>query len=261
MNLLLLWLSGVALAVVSMTAVWIVYRILQNPGIADVGWAVSLGVLALWFDFMADTEPGFRLSLITILAVLWALRLAGFLVWTRILPGHQDARYQQLARQWPDKIAFRFLLNYWVQALLLAVLALVFVLYPSVHPGPLVITDWIGLALWSIGLSGEWSADYALYRFRSDPANRNQVCQAGLWYYSRHPNYFFEILIWLGFAVMCLTGRAGYVGLLSPLLLYVIMRYITGPMTERASLQKRGEAYSHYQRTTAMIAPWFKKSN
>ncbi|HHS8487784.1 TPA: DUF1295 domain-containing protein, partial [Legionella anisa] len=88
-----------------------------------------------------------------------------------------------------------------------------------------------------------------------------QVCNVGLWHYSRHPNYFFDLLSWIGFALFAIQSNMGYLGLLSPLMLYVIFTRMTGPMTERSSIQSRGQKYIEYQKQTSMLFPWFKKKS
>lgn len=103
-------------------------------------------------------------------------------------------------------------------------------------------------------------ADRQLARFRADPANKGKVCQAGLWNYSRHPNYFFEWLVWVGYAVFALGSPWGWLGLIAPALMLHFLLNVTGiPMTEELSLKSKGDAYRAYQRTTSAFVPWFKK--
>jgi steroid 5-alpha reductase family enzyme len=86
------------------------------------------------------------------------------------------------------------------------------------------------------------------------------VCQAGLWNYSRHPNYFFEALLWCGFALAALSSPWGWVCLLCPLLMLYFLLRVTGiPLTEEYALKSKGDAYREYQRTTSALVPWFKK--
>ena len=117
-----------------------------------------------------------------------------------------------------------------------------------------------GLILWCAGYAGSIVADAQLHRFRTNPANRGKVCQIGVWNYSRHPNYFFEILLWSGFGFLGLTTHLGWLGFISPITLLLTMRFITGPISERQSLKSKPETYRHYQQTTSMIVPWFKKT-
>jgi steroid 5-alpha reductase family enzyme len=119
----------------------------------------------------------------------------------------------------------------------------------------------VGLIVWCTGYFGSIAADAQLHRFRIRPENRGKVCQVGLWNYSRHPNYFFEILLWSGFAFIGLSAQLGWLGLISPTALLLTMTLITGPISERQSLKSKPDAYRQYQKSTSMMIPWFKKAS
>ena len=91
-------------------------------------------------------------------------------------------------------------------------------------------------------------------------SNKGHTCQVGLWRYSRHPNYFFEWLIWMAFALFALASRGGYWGLISPALILYFVSRVTGiPATEAQAIRSRGEEYRRYQQTTSAFVPWFPK--
>lgn len=120
-------------------------------------------------------------------------------------------------------------------------------------------TEILGLVVWAVALLGEGVADRQLKAFKRDPAHRGQVCQVGLWNYSRHPNYFFEWLIWVAYALMAWGAPYGPVGLLSPLLMLFFLYKVTGiPATEAQAIRTKGDAYRQYQATTSPFIPWFK---
>jgi steroid 5-alpha reductase family enzyme len=120
--------------------------------------------------------------------------------------------------------------------------------------------EWAGLSLWVVALLGETAADAELKRFKADPANKGKTCRKGLWNYSRHPNYFFEWLIWVAFFLAALASPYGWISLLCPVLMFIFLFKVTGiPMTETQALKTRGKDYRDYQRTTSMFVPWFKK--
>jgi steroid 5-alpha reductase family enzyme len=109
-----------------------------------------------------------------------------------------------------------------------------------------------------VAFLGEITADAQLWRFKRDPKNQGRVCNTGLWRYSRHPNYFFEWLIWVSFAIVALSAKYGYLGLLSPLLMLYFLLRLTGiPATEEQALRSKGEKYRAYQRSTSPFIPWF----
>ena len=100
------------------------------------------------------------------------------------------------------------------------------------------------------------------HRFRADPANRGRFISTGVWEWSRHPNYFFEWLVWVGYAVFALGSPWGWLGLIAPALMLHFLLNVTGiPMTEELSLKSKGDAYREYQRTTSAFVPWFPKSS
>ena len=104
---------------------------------------------------------------------------------------------------------------------------------------------------------GETIADRQLVTFKKDPGSRGKTCRAGLWHYSRHPNYFFEWILWCGFGVLGLAGPWGWAGLAAPALMLYTIVFVTGiPPTEAQALVSRGEDYRAYQRTTSPFVPW-----
>ena len=97
-------------------------------------------------------------------------------------------------------------------------------------------------------------------KFKEDPANRGKTCRAGLWRYSRHPNYFFEWVLWCGMATLALGTPLGWLAYLSPaLILYFILKITGIPPTEAQSLKSRGDDYRRYQQETSAFFPWFPK--
>ncbi|HEX3730690.1 MAG TPA: DUF1295 domain-containing protein [Opitutaceae bacterium] len=109
-------------------------------------------------------------------------------------------------------------------------------------------------------LFGEGLADSQLSAFKADPAHRGQVCRAGLWRFSRHPNYFFEWTVWVGYFVLACGSPGGWIGVISPAAMLWLLLRVTGiPMAEQQSLRSKGEAYRQYQRTTSAFVPWFPR--
>ena len=96
--------------------------------------------------------------------------------------------------------------------------------------------------------------------FTSDPANKGKICQTGLWRFSRHPNYFFESVVWWGFFVAAVSSPWGWVTVICPLMMLWFLLKVTGiPLTEKHSVERRGQAYRDYQKTTSAFIPWFPK--
>ena len=119
-----------------------------------------------------------------------------------------------------------------------------------------------GVMIWVVAIAGETIADNQLRAFKADPANRGRVCQAGLWGWSRHPNYFFEWLIWCAFAFFALGSPLGWISIGCPaLMLYFLLRVSGIPATEAHALKSRGPEYAEYQRTTSAFVPLPRREN
>jgi len=260
MSALLLILSALAgLCLVFAGVYWLARRI-DNYGVVDIAWSYAFAALALYYAFLAPGWP-VRKALITAMAVLWSLRL-GTHLYHRVMGHHpvEDGRYVQLRKDWAGNFApkmFGFFQLQAVSVVLLGVAFFIVCLNPSPRLHPLEVA---GAILWLLALTGESLADRQLAAFKHDPANKGKVCDAGLWRYSRHPNYFFEWLIWVAYFVLALASPHGWVAFIGPAsILYLLLRVTGIPLTEEQSLRSRGDAYRRYQQTTSAFVPWFPK--
>ncbi len=252
---------ALAVLAVVMALVWLAAARLQNAGIVDVAWSYNFSLVAVLY---AAHLPGFptRRLLVVVMAVLWSARLGTYL-YRRVMSHHpvEDGRYQDLRRRWAPHADRRFFWFFQVQGALNVVLSLPFLIAarnpePRIHPA-----EWTGVALWAMALAGESLADRQLDRFCRDPANRGRTCRVGLWRYSRHPNYFFEWLVWVAFFVFAFPSPGGPATVYCPLLMLFFLFRVTGiPATEAQALRTRGEEYREYQRTTSAFVPWFRRS-
>ena len=261
----LLVLAGV-LAFLVMVALWLVQRKTNNAGIVDVGWSSTVPLLTLFYFVMLDGASSTRSIITLVMALLWGGRLAVHIH----RRGHgkpEDARYADLRISWGRHFQWKLFIFFQVQAVAAVIFSLPFlipilkgVVEKSGGPDALNGIELTGVTIWLLAWLGEGAADRQLNRFKADPANRGKVCEAGWWNYSRHPNYFFEWLIWVGLAVFCWSAPSGYIALVCPLLMLFFLFKITGiPATEEQALKSKGEAYRRYQQTTSAFIPWFKK--
>lgn len=239
-----------------MCFMWVLYLRSNNPSVVDVSWSIGLMVAGLIYLF----SPGIntRVIAVSILLTIWALRLAGYLYLTRIKYGHVDKRYTHLGSQWKIRQSLGFFLNFQLQGILILIIATgIFTFIPQSSSAAISVLDVIAMIIIVIAIIGETIADMQLQAFKHKHSGK--VCNTGLWNYSRHPNYLFDWLTWVGFSMIAMQSPYGCLSLISPLLLYVIFTRVTGPMTERASIQSRGQAYLDYQASTSMFVPWFKR--
>src|SRR6266852_2124628 len=169
-----------------------------------------------------------------------------------------DPRHAALAREWgvdsPRKM-FMCLQNQGFGSIPLVFAIFVAARFPQLG---LRIQDGLGALILLVGIGGEALADAQLKNFRTDPANNGRVCDAGLWRWSRHPNYFFEWFCWLAYPVMALSADYpwGFSTLLAPAFMYWILVHVTGiPPLEEQMLRSRGERYREYQSRTSAFFP------
>jgi steroid 5-alpha reductase family enzyme len=254
-------LAAAALLFVVMAAVWAIAVRIRNAGIVDIAWSANFSLLAVLYAALLPGHPPRRL-LIAGMTLLWSLRLASYL-YRRVMGHHpvEDGRYVELRRRWAPHADRRFFWFFELQGALNLLLAVPLLLAcanpaPRLHP-----LEWAGLALWVVALAGESTADRQLDAFRRDPANRGRTCRTGLWRYSRHPNYFFEWLVWVAYFVFALASPWGWLTVYCPaLMLYFLFRVTGIPATEEQALRSRGEDYRDYQRTTSAFVPWPPKA-
>ena len=255
------YLGGLAIIALSLAVLmafaWVVQQRTGNSGWVDTIWTFAVGLTgagaALWP--MAGEGANARQWLVASLVALWSVRL-GMHIAIRTRGVADDPRYAAFAAEWglnAPRRMFIFLQN---QAL--GSVPLVFAIFVAAHApaSALRIQDVLGAAILLIGIAGEALADAQLRRFRHDPANHGKVCDAGLWRWSRHPNYFFEWLGWLAYPVICLAAGYpwGWASLLAPIFMYWILVHVTGiPPLEEQMLRSRGERYRDYQAHTSKI--------
>jgi steroid 5-alpha reductase family enzyme len=241
-----------------MTIVYLWALKIRNNGVVDIFWAFNFFVIAIINWLMSDGYAP-RKNVVFILASLWSLRLGIYLL-IRV-GGHlkeEEGRYKALRAEWSNAKFFGF---YQMQAFSNVFLALPFII-TSLNPNsPLNTLEYIGAGIWFLSIVGEGVSDWQLKHFKKDPANKGKVCQYGLWNYSRHPNYFFQLMIWTGVFIFSISSPYGWISIVCPLSIGFLIFKVTGiPMTEEQAVRSKGQAYIDYQKTTSAFVPWFKKS-
>jgi len=245
-----------ALAAGLQGVLWLVQQRTRNAGIVDVGWALSFALVALLFAWRA-ASPITAWGPIALIVATWSLRLGGYLIARGAARSPEEGRYVHLRQRWAPQASSRFFVFFQAQAALTGILSTAFVV-------PFIAVPWdtgwlrsVGAALSVAGIAGEALADAQLARWKRDPSHRGQVCDAGLWAYSRHPNYFFEWCVWLGYAIYGLAfAPAGLVALGGQALILASILKVTGiPATEAQALRSKGDLYRRYQQTTSAFVP------
>ena len=222
---------------------------------------ITLVGFSLWAG--SQSEPvSSRELIISLLVVIWSLRLSSFL-YLRIHRTGKDGRFDKLKTS-----SIRFLVPWTIQGLwVFLTMIVVIVINTQANSAPaLGIWDGIGLSIWILGFSIEVIADNQKTVFNSEPNNQGKWIDCGLWSYSRHPNYLGEILLWTGiafFGVSCFTGLEK-IAWISPLFIYLLLTKISGtPILDRRALEKWGDdsEYQIYREKTPLLFPrlFFKK--
>lgn len=258
-NTLNISLTGLGVMAGMMFLVWLIHIPLKNAGIVDVAWAFGLALLAAVYAALGDGDI-LRKWIFAAMVIVWGLRLTVHL-FVRVVGHAEDGRYAQMRKEWGGNISLKFLVFFQFQALLNVFLAIPFLLVSVNTNSDLSFFEFAGMTIWAVALIGESAADQQLRTFKSDPANKGKTCRKGLWYYSRHPNYFFEWLIWVSFFVFALGSPYGWASAVCPALMLYFLYRVTGiPATEAQALRTKGDDYREYQRTTSAFVPWFKKN-
>lgn len=225
---------------------------LQSDKLTDISYAATFVTIALW-GFAVSRGDVFH-TVLLVMVLLWALRLGGFLLY-RVIKSGKDARFDDMRG---DFLKFgRF---WFAQAITVWV-----VMIPSVFAfhavGALEGLQIAALVVWLIGLACESVADFQKLAFSNDPRNKDKWIASGIWKYSRHPNYFGEILVWIGvylYVLSSLSLAETIVGLVSPLFIMVLLLFVSGiPILEKSADKRWGKlaAYQRYKKQTNVLIP------
>ena len=244
-----------------MTIAWVVQQVSGNSGWVDTFWTLAVGVtgcgaIAMQAQFGSFTD---RAIVIMLLVAVWMARLAGHIS-LRSASVAEDPRYAKLKQTWGENSSRNMFGFLQLQALCSLPLVLAVTLAAN-NPAPLLgATGVAAIALYTIGLVGSAIADMQLKQFKQQSAGTGLVCNSGLWAWSRHPNYFFEWLVWVSFALFALNLSGGWnigvFALIAPACMYWLLRYVSGvPPLEDHMRAKYGAAYSAYQREVSVFFP------
>ena len=212
---------------------------------------ISVTILAVVLSPVRDGRSLILLAMI----LIWAIRLGAFL-FRRIQKEGKDGRFDELK---PSFI--RFLMVWTLQGLWVTfTAAATLIAITSSHRQPLGWVAGLGALIWAIGFGLEVIADNQKTRFKANPANKGKFINTGLWAKSRHPNYFGEIVLWLGVTIVTLPVLQGWqwVALTSPVFVIILITRVSGiPMLERRADERWGgqPAYEQYKKETPVLIP------
>ncbi len=217
------------------------------------GGVTYLSVIAVGVHI--STAPDLRTTLVALMVVIWAVRLSSFL-FLRIRKAGNDSRFDEI-KVWPLRFFFAWTLQgLWV--LITASAALVVITGGT--RTPIDAFTVVGAIFWLVGMTIEIVADQQKTAFKANPENSDKFISTGLWAWSRHPNYFGEILLWTGILIIALPVLKGaqWVALISPLFVWFLLTKVSGiPMLQAKSDQRWGGQpdYEAYKEKTPKLIP------
>ncbi|NNC37163.1 MAG: DUF1295 domain-containing protein [Acidimicrobiales bacterium] len=215
------------------------------------GMITYLSVIGIT-SYLASPLP-VRAVLVAALVSIWTLRLGSFL-FSRISRDGGDSRFDEIKTNTPRFLNAWTLQGLWVLLTSAAAVAVI----TSKQDVPLGIWAYVGLAVWVVGFAIEVIADQQKSAFRKDYANKGKFISSGLWAWSRHPNYFGEIMLWVGIAIIAVPVLSGWqwVAMISPVFVYLLLTKVSGvPMLEAKSQKKWGDdpRYQEYVKNTPVL--------
>ncbi|MBA3721344.1 MAG: DUF1295 domain-containing protein [Parachlamydiaceae bacterium] len=263
----ILFIMGVAFLAVELFMIlfWMIFTIQRKVSLVDIAWGLSF-IIANLIYFIIGQGFVWRKMLVMILVAVWASRLVIHLI-NRFRISQDDPRYTQLLGEQGSFLTgianynFKVLCLFLFQGLLVTVLSIPFAIMNENAMFFFETTEVFGILIWMVGFIGETIADFQLMQFKKNPANLTNVLQEGLWKYSRHPNYFFEWIIWIGYCVMAFSSSWGFLAIISPIMILYLLFKVSGiPLAEQESIRTKGDAYRDYQSRTSVFFPWFYRS-
>jgi steroid 5-alpha reductase family enzyme len=250
--------AGLGAGIALMTLTWAVSYVRHDTSLVDRVWGVAFLVQVAVWAALGDGLTARRVLLVVLVAV-WSLRLSGYITWRNWGDG-EDKRYVAM-RERNDNFAVTSLWRvFWLQGVLAFVIGHT-LYFPTVQSGSegLNVLDWLGVAVWAVGLFFEAVGDQQLARFLGDPDNRGKVMDRGLWRYTRHPNYFGDCVVWAGFALVAIASGAWW-GFYGAVLMWFFIVNVSGlKLTEKNMGEGGGgssrEGYDEYVRRTNAFFP------
>ena len=246
-----------ALALFSYMLFWFAVSILiKRNDVADIAWGLGFVVMAWSSYLMAD--PSQKALLVNVLVTVWGLRLSGH-IFLRNKGKPEDFRYHQWRMEWRHFYIRSFLQVFMLQGLFLFITVLP-VIYINMHSvDSFHFLDGTGVLIWLIGFYFETVGDYQLKQFKSKPENKGKIITSGLWRYTRHPNYFGEVVQWWGIFLLAVTLPGGWMTLVGPLTITCLVRFVSGvPMLERK--YAGNPEFEKYKKVTSVFFPMPLKS-
>jgi steroid 5-alpha reductase family enzyme len=226
---------------------------LKRNDVADIVWGLGFIVATISALFFNQSSNA-RVFLVSSLIFVWGSRLT-IRILLRNIKKSEDPRYKAWREGWGDNFKIRtFLQIFMLQGFLILIISTPVLYIINSGNSPLNFLDLLGTAIWLCGFFFEVVGDYQLDSFKKDPANKGRIMKYGLWRYSRHPNYFGEVLMWWGIFCIALSVENGWFTVIGPGCITFLILKVSGiPLAEKRSLHK--DEFQHYMKKTSAFFP------
>lgn len=250
----MIYIHSALIVLVFFTLCFIICIQQKNYGLVDIAWGIGMSVVAGYLLVFFPSTLQIQLSLMLI--IIWGLRL-GIYLGKRNWGKPEDYRYVQMRQRWGKQAPLlKAFVNVFVLQGVLLYLMMVASLNAVAHFQPTnVMVMVIGIVIALLGLGFEIIGDYQLAKFKANPNNKGKLMKQGLWAITRHPNYFGEVVFWWGVYVTSFQGLHSLLGIISPLLITVLINYVSGiPLLERK--YATNQEYREYAKETPRMIPY-----
>ena len=254
-----IWFQALMVIMIMMSSLWIISIVIKNVSIVDIFWGLGF-VLTCGYYFLHTEGFAARKIILMIMVALWGLRLSGYLAWRNAGKG-EDFRYRSFRQRYGENHYWwiSFFQTFILQGLLMWLISAP-LLGAQYYAGNnnLGFMDFLGIALWVLGMTFESGGDIQLARFKADPANKGKVLDRGFWHYTRHPNYFGDTAVWWGYGLLCVAAGS-YLPVLGSLLMTGLIIKVSGVALLEKSLVVDKPQYKEYIEKTSAFFPWFPR--
>lgn len=240
-----------------MSALYLISRVNKNNSIADIGWGIGFIVIALT-SFLYSSNHEKQHYIVVGIILTWGIRLS-LHIYLRNKGKPEDKRYASMREAWGKwEPLYSFFQVFMLQGFLMLLISYPIIAMTTSSHLTISLFYCFGLFMWMIGFFFESVGDYQLAQFLKNEENKGRVMRYGLWQYTRHPNYFGELMMWWGIFFMATSIPGEGIAIISPLIMTILLLFISGiPLLEKPF--NDNPEFQDYKRKTNALIPWFPK--
>jgi steroid 5-alpha reductase family enzyme len=241
------------IVIVIYMVIWFFFsQLLKRNDIADIAWGPGFVITAISAMILSNAATQ-RGLLVLSLVILWAARLA-IHVFLRNRGKSEDARYKKWKQDWGKQVVIRaFFQIFILQGLLIIIISLPVTIIITSKQNWLGIFDFLGVCIWLTGFFFEAVGDYQLMKYKKNPENKGKIIKQGLWRYTRHPNYFGEVVLWWGIYIIALSVSLGWAAILGPVTITFLILKVSGIPLLEEKYKNNPEFQTYKQKTSAFF--------